>query len=324
VYQRSFTPAGFSDLIYVWAGARAWLAGRNPYAEVGYHQAFPLEGNLLYPAPALVAALPLTPLSSTVADAIFVGVSAAVFALVLAKRGFTGLAVLGSFPFLKACASVQWSPLLTAATLVPALGGLLVCKPTVGLALGAYSITNRRWLPAAIAGGMALTMAAFAIQPDWPARLLEGAARPVSPNASGGGTHLAAYHAPVALLPAGPLLLLAFLRWRRPEARLLGVLACVPHTMAGYELVPLLALVPATPWQATILAALSWGLPLTLLTAHASYDAHFVATGQLSIWVTFLPALLMILRRKNEGEMPAWVDRLAARLGGRSSVAAPG
>ena len=66
------------------------------------------------------------------------GLSTAAFAWALAAgRAWWRLAALLSVPFLMALYSVQWSPLFTAALLVPALLPLAVVKPQLGLALAA-------------------------------------------------------------------------------------------------------------------------------------------------------------------------------------------
>jgi hypothetical protein len=53
------------------------------------------------------------------------------------------------------------------------------------------------------------------------------------------------------------LLLLALVRWRRPEARLLAALACVPQTSALNETLPLY-LVARNRAQVAVLALLSY------------------------------------------------------------------
>jgi hypothetical protein len=164
---------------------------------------------------------------------------------------------------------------------------------------------------------VALVAISILVQPDWPSELVEATTRPVAPSVRAGATQRTMYEAPVMLLPFGPLLLLALSRWRRPEARLLATLAVVPQTMMGYELVPLLALIPAKPWQAFSLAVLSWGVYLAPLQEPQSYHAYFLLAGKLSVVFVFLPALLLVLSRPNEGEVPAWIDRLASRRGSR-------
>ena len=98
--------------------------------------------------------------------------------------------------------------------------------------------------------------------------------------------------APVTL-PGGALVLLAGLRWRRPEARLLLAMACLPHTVAFYEAVPLF-LVPQRwteacgLWASTLIAY--------LLARHAG---TYIAGAHLIVWLGYLPAVAMVLLRPN-------------------------
>ena len=94
---------------------------------------------------------------------------------------------------------------------------------------------------------------------------------------------------------------------------MLVALACIPHMTLPYEAVPLL-LVPRTTRQMLILAALSY-VPLALVDTAALPDlpSRVDAAGRVITVALYLPALLMVLRRPNEGVMPTWLEaRLAA------------
>src|SRR5207249_4570115 len=106
------------------------------------------------------------------------------------------------------------------------LAWLVRAKPNVGLAIVLASGSVRALLVATLGGGL-LVIASLLVFPGWPAEWLN--------------TLWTAHHMspPVARL-GGPLLLLALLRWRQPEARLLAVLACVPQTPCFYEALPVL------------------------------------------------------------------------------------
>ena len=86
---------------------------------------------------------------------------------------------------------------------------------------------------------------------------------------------------PPLLYWGGPLMLLALLRWRRPEARLLAALSCVPHTPELYESLYLF-LVPASMWQGALLAALNYGIVFArrAVPPPADYVGDMMATGQ--------------------------------------------
>jgi hypothetical protein len=104
------------------------------------------------------------------------------------------------------------------------------------------------------------------------------------------------YLAPVQR-PGGVLLLLAFLRWRRPEARLLGVLALVPHTVGLYESLPLL-LVPQSGRNFAILMGLEYLAALLAYTVVRPGNlAGMLDAGWLYFLIlVYLPCLWMVLK----------------------------
>ncbi|GLC26668.1 hypothetical protein [Roseisolibacter agri] len=302
-----------SDLAFQWTASRLWSAGRDPYALIGPGREFPWITGLVYPGTMLPAVWPLAALPLWAAVCAFAGLVAAACAYAVTASGWHRLAVVLSWPFLFAVTSPQWSPLLTAAALLPALAGAVVIKPTIGLAVAAYR-PDRRWLLGAVLGGGALVLLATLRLPHWVEGWRVALATPPSPQSgqpSSGGLYDA-----IVFQPGGALALLALLRWRRPEARLAAVLACVPQTMGGYELVPLLALVPATLLEALALAALSWGVAVgvALGNPYATLAEGFRTGGLWSVWCAFVPATALILRRPNVGALPAWGERMVAAL----------
>ena len=130
--------------------------------------------------------------------------------------------------------------------LITPLAVLFVAKPTIGGAL--FLARPNRW---AFLGAILFGGTAFLIQPrwiqDWLAAIaqLNAILAPTVPQ-----------RAPITFT-AGPLVLLCLLRWRRPEARLVAALACVPQTLVLYEAVPLM-LVPRTFWQSVGLVTMSY------------------------------------------------------------------
>jgi hypothetical protein len=196
----------------------------------------------------------------------------------------------------------QWSAGLTAAALIPPLGFLLSCKPTIGAAL---------WLAypsaAAFISGLAFLILSLAIAPSWPWGWL--ATLNEVPHVT-----------PPLAYAGGPLLLLALLRWRRPEARLLAALACTPQTLMFYETLPLF-LVPRTNLQGLTLALGSW---VALVASYAfsavqvdpvaRYLEERAVMGRWIVWAMYLPCLVMILRRPNLAEAPDDVRRFGLRL----------
>jgi hypothetical protein len=282
--------AGSTDFAQIWYGARALLDGRNPYAVVGPGRTLEWGFPLLYPLPALLVGLPFALAPAAIAVGLFVGLSAALLSFGLTRENWHRLVLLVSAPFMIAVLYGQWSMLLTAAVLLSPFGILLVAKPTVGAALWAY-----RPALSSLIGGILLVLLSIGARPSWIGEWL--------------ATLSHTRHMVVPLVHSGgPLLLLAILRWRRPEARLLLALACVPQTALPYEAVPLL-LVPATLGESALFVALS--LLAAWLWIHlgpySTTSASIPTSVRLIVPLLYLPCLIMVLRRPNEGGVPDWI-----------------
>jgi hypothetical protein len=153
-------------------------------------------------------------------------------------------------------------------------------KPTVGLAL--FAGWPSRW---ALYGGISIVALSLLLLPHWPAEWM----------ASVGSTPQ--YLAPVQR-PGGALLLLAFLRWRQPEGRMLGVLALVPHTAGLYESLPLL-LVPQSGRRFAALMALEYvaaTLAYTVLNP-GNLAGMLDAAWPYFLILVYLPCLWMVLKQ---------------------------
>lgn len=275
--------SGVSDLDQILFAARAVLRGENPYLLVGPGRAFQWPWELFYPLPAAIVVAPLTLLSTVAARAVFIGLSSAALAYAVSADGWHRMPLFASASMLSAAEIVQWSPLLTASALLPALGMFLVAKPNVGLALWVARPSR-----AAAIGGAVLLIGSALLFPWWPRAWLQAA------------THGEHFRAPVAFLPYGPLLLLALLRWRRPEARLLLALGCLPHNVVLYEALPLF-LIPATVGESITLALLSQVvMTLTMLRGPHGFAEYLHVTSPLVVLLLYLPCLVMILRRGPE------------------------
>ncbi|HEY9515325.1 MAG TPA: hypothetical protein VIQ74_06540 [Gemmatimonadaceae bacterium] len=283
---------GASDFNQLWYAARALLTGGSPYGAVGPGRTFDWPFPLFYPLPAVLVAVPFTAISPAAASMLFSGIAASLMVWVFTRNAPYRLAAVLSFSFYYAAAISQWSPLLIASVLIPGLGFLLVVKPTIGLALWLY---KPHWQ--AVAGGVLLLLISMVVRPEWPIEWME---------TFGAGTHI---RGPITTL-GGPLILLALLRWRRPEARLLVALACVPHTTLLYEALPLF-LVPASWTQSLVLVALNWVAQIVVITLqpYASLADRARTSATVSVALLYLPCLIMILRRPNEGDVPAWITR---------------
>jgi len=290
VYGRA-KPDFVSDFDQVWAGARALWHGQDPYAVVGPGRAFPWKWPLYYPMPALVAVAPLGLLPVLAARAVFSGASAALLAWAITRDGWQRLPILLSVSFLVNAQLSQWSALLTAAFFLPAVGFLGITKPNFGVVVAAGARTARSW--AWLAGGAAaLLTASLLVQADWYVSWIRN-------------VRAAEHFRPPVLRPLGFLLLLAALKWRRPEARWLLALACVPQAPSFYD--QLLLGVVCLTTRESLLFAVSTAVLFVYVgfnVPQPDYAAWGMLVGNATVWICYFPALAMVLRRPNEGALP--------------------
>jgi hypothetical protein len=272
------TRSVISDWDPGWVGTQALLHGRSPYAAI---QVPPWPNYLLYPLPALLLTAPFTLIPLAVARALFAGIGTAAFTYVITARGRWTLYFLISGAMLWAWIDVQWAPLLIAAALTPNFSWMLAAKPTLGLALWC-AYPNRK----AVIGGLVFVGLCFLVRPGWVPEWLASVAQ--TP------------HKAHVLRPGGIMLLLSLLRWRRPEARLLAVLALMPQTTALYEALPL-ALAAERKVEAAAFAVLTMAAHLLyLLGPQGPWPVGAEYQWWVMLLLIYLPVLILILSRPNE------------------------
>lgn len=285
----------WSDFSQVVMGARAVRDGLNPYVALSSH---PLARPLVYPLPAALLALPLSWSSMPAADACFVALGVGLLAYAHARTGQIerpAVLVFLSAALVQTVITAQWPALL--------LGAILLCNGLLSGAVLAGKPTTAIWLLAAhpswraVLGALAVYVISLAVRPMWPLEWWTVVTRPDN-------------FSPVVLatLPFGLLIVLAAAwRWRRPEARLLLAMCCVPHTTFVYETLPLLAMVPKTWIEGRILCAASWicwvGYTATVLNTTTLSGATHIG-GLWSLACLYVPCAIMLLRRPNE-----WPER---------------
>lgn len=299
-YRVDALQAGGADFDQISFAARAILEGGNPYALIGPGKAMEWPWPLLYPLTTPLALLPLGALPAAVAHALFIGLSSFALAYALGAYGWRLMPIL--LAFVGTGFGAQWSTPLTAALLVPSLAWVFVLKPHIGAALLVANGSVAAVRLAAIGGVLLLVVSLF-VDVTWPLQWF------AAMRESYGVVQVA----PVAAI-GGPALLLALLRWRRWDARLLLALALIPQTPLTYSALPL-GLLAQTRMQAllfvlsTHLAGFSqvWFVPRAAPNTHAK-----VAAACLNAFI-YLPCLVAVLRRPNEGGAPAAFERAIAR-----------
>ena len=297
--RRGFYP----DFLAFWYAARAWLQGLDPYVVTPSAAPYFIDDKFFYPFPSLFVIAPFTGLPMPVAGAAFFGLSSGLLAYALTRDGYARLPLFLSFPFAMAASLGQWAPLIMAAVLLPGTGFLAVCKPNLGLALAAARPTK-----AAIYGGAALLVGSLVFDPAWPQKWLAN-------------LRTMQGHPPPIMTLAGALLVLAVLRWRREDARIVLAMAAVPQLPMFADQLPLM-LVARTRMESMVLALLSHIGGVIWLKTRLP-DNHPSANAALYVLAfAYYPALVMVLRRPNEGSLRDWLGHLSFRAKARSAEVA--
>ena len=281
--------------LHWWAGD-ALRRGYSPYAVINaWSPLYPFCSGYLYWLPTALLLEPLAWLSMQWAMIVFTACSAGVFTFALTRDGWWRLPFLASLPFYHAIMGGQVTPLVIAAVLLPSLGWLAPMKYTMAAAGFAYNLSRRYALLAA-----GIVTLSVLIAPWWPLQWWHEL----------GDVAGRYYHIPL-LVPGGVLTLCALLRWRRPEARLLVGMTCIPQTMLYYDQLPLL-LVAQSRKQALAMTLVSW-LPVPVVAAlhggamSAERQQLFAWNAPVIVALYYLPAMIVVLCRSNVGDLPTWL-----------------
>ena len=280
-----------ADWDQAWHGARLLLAGADPYRDLTPAVS---PWPLIYPLPAVLLALPVAWLPLEVARATWFGATTAVLAFAWARPPWWRLAGLLSGAFAWCALGANWTPLLLAGLWLPAVSALWSIKPTTGVLLWL-----RRPARLPIAAGVILAVLALVVEPGWVAGWLRNIFRPAWGYA---------FHPSPATLPAGWLLLLVLVRWRRPDAHLLAGWALVPSSVMPSELLLGYAVARSKlEWGAVTLASwlVAWyGVHVgRVYPGGAAGGPDAFAQWARDLWPALLAAqmlpVLMVLRRPN-------------------------
>lgn len=258
--------------------ARDLLAGIDPYQRPAAPDDVP------YPITAALVAMPFSLLPDPLPSGIFMGLSSGLLAwLLLASGKGWRMMFFASWPFVYALLFAQWTPLITCWWFLPVLMPLVLVKPQIALPM--LLTTKPNWL------GVALTVligiASILVRPGWPSIWLQRTAgyQGILP--------------PLFVLPIGPLLALALLRWRKRTAWLLFLMAAMPQRVVYDQLCLLLV---ASNWRELIfLVSLSW----ITMPALLYFGGWTSLPGGWQIWIVatlYLPALLVVLRSRKTDE----------------------
>ncbi len=277
---------GVTDMDQIWYAARALLEGKDPYRVIGPGRADSLPWPFYYPLTAAIVGLPLALLPLSVARTAFVASGGGLVGYVLARYRPRLWPLAFSLPFCNAAWTGQWSLYLAASLALPWLGPVAAAKPNVALALlaGARSRRHALWL---VCGAAVVLAVSLLWRPEWPwtwrATLAD-----------------AEHFRPLIIRPGGILMLLALLRWRDPDARLLLGLAVIPQTGMWYEAAPALLVLRTWP-EAGLITVLTHIAHLVSGWHRPGFTAESWHIGTLTLWSVLIPALVIVLRRRANG-----------------------
>ena len=212
------------DFDQLYMAAKFLLARRDPYRLIGPGREYnwPFQ-YFLYPLTSAAGIIPLTILPLATARLVFAGVTSSLYLYALAFQPgsrWRYVTVL-SKPFQATLLVGQPTFLLASMVTLPWTCAFGAIKPNIAAAVIAAN-PKRPAIIAALLGGVALLAVSLALQPRWPLEWLEMVRADPYRRTAVGQT-------------GGFLLILAALRWRRPEARLLLALAVVPQTLGMYD-----------------------------------------------------------------------------------------
>src|SRR5688572_10302901 len=301
-------PGKVSDFDQVWQAAHALVHGGNPYVLMGPGMVYHLDDPVLYPATAFVAVIPFLLLPEIWATMAFLFVSTLLMAYGITRDGWHRTPIFVSLSFLTAVWLVQWSMFWTAALFLPWIAVFASVKPQAALPI-VVSSESLATPVAAVVGTLVLFAVSLVMLPGWPIQWFQLISS--SPYVS----------APITRL-GGFLILLVLLRWRRPEAWLVLIFACIPQTPYPYNVLVLIAL--ANTWrEAGLLSIISSLGSLVRQRAHVHDLESLDIIANMMVVSAFIPATIMILRRPNEGQGPWWMQLIATRRIKASSLRRP-
>jgi hypothetical protein len=306
-YFRAAEHGGRSDFAPLWQAARLALEGSNPYALIGHGNAVESAWPMFYPATAFVVSAPFTLIPSFhLASTTFVFVSALLLAWGATHDGWHRLPIFPSIAFLTSASLGQWSILMTAMVYLPWLGFLAAAKPQNAAPVVGSSPDGRVYR-AAIIGGIAILALSFMMVPSWPRDWWSLLGKTDN------------FIAPVFRF-GGPLILIVLFRWRRPEAWLVAIAACMPQTWPPYNGL-ILFTVARTYREFSLLSLVSSASWIVF-----AWFANGLSDAQERLWMSailnlfgYMPAALMVLRRPNEGPAPLWLSWIFRKFSPRKT-----
>jgi hypothetical protein len=258
---------GAGDFTWAIRAASDLLGRRNPYATPGQ----------LYPLPAALFGLPFIRMWPEVAAGVFYGLSSALLAFAVTRRGYHYMLIFLAYPYWAGMLAVQWIPLIMASSFLWWLMPVVLAKPQIGLPV----FFTRAQRNGAVVCLIVMLVSLF-VMPHWITLWLAETGHYVR-------------FVPLLVFP-GPILLAALLRYRNRDAWLLLLAACMPQRWFYDSF--LLWLIPKTRRQIVFTSGLSW-IPGIWRWYHTPQNVTEV--GRWIVLCFYLPMLLVLLLPQQQG-----------------------
>ena len=197
-------------------------------------------------------------------------------ALGLTRHGYTRLLIFFAYPYWAGLLTVQWSPLIAASGFFPLLLPAAMAKPQVGLPVFLTRLSRRGLLACLVVGLLSL-----AVMPRWPLLWLQQ-------------TRNYEHFIPILVLP-GALLVLALLRYRNRDARLLFLSALMPQRWFFDSFI--LWLIPESRREIIWTVFFSWGAGIW---RWYHVPSSFTQVGRYTVIFLYLPMLAVVLLRNEK------------------------
>jgi hypothetical protein len=273
IYISNLSGIVLGDLQYSLGLARDWITGNDPYLPFKLN----IDPNAVpYPFTAILLTIPLVWLPNKIAGGIFMGIGAGLLSwLILSYRRNWQLLLFVSWPFINSVIFYQWSPYIVSMYFTPNLLPFLFVKPQIALP---FVLTQRPSRTGLILAGI-LLVGSVALYPLWPIDWIKT-------------LHNYFGVPPLLVLPLGPLLLLALIRYREKRSWLLVLMALMPQRMVYDQLG--VFLVAENRRQMLFLVLCSW-ISLPLLIYFGGWENVPWGWQNLVLIESYLPALVVVL-----------------------------
>ena len=262
---------GAGDFSWALHLAQRLLAHQNPYDT-------PAEQ---YPLTAGLIAFPFLVLRPETTAGIFYGLSSALLALGLTRRGYHRLLVFLAYPYWVGLLTVQWSTVIAASAFFPVLAFVAMAKPQVGLPV---FLTHLSWRSFWVCVGLGLL--SLIAMPRWPLLWV---------GQMGYYQHFFA----MFVLP-GPLILLALLRYRERDAWLLVLSSLMPQRWFFDAFV--LWLIPKSRREIIATVVFSW---CSGIWRWYHQPTSIIQVGRWIVLSIYLPMLAIVLLRRGTSDSEA-------------------